>query len=396
MATFRSLRRRAALCGAALATAAGVVTSTPQAQAADTPAAGGTYTIAANQCLTTGASCTGQQWRVEARGTRFGLVDTATGRCLAGTGGITTALTAVTCSASAPDQQWSFVAKSGAYQLKNGKSGWCARAASPAALDACTGDANRLWTFTKAGAAAHVYVAGDSTASIYTTKEAPRAGWGQALPAFAGPNTTIVDAAWSGASSKSFIDGGRLTWILARIQPGDHLIISFGHNDEKTDDPARGTDPQTTFKSYLTQYIDKSRAKGARPVLVTPVERRRFNAAGAAQPSHGAYPQAMRELAAAKNVPLVDLTAASLALWNQQGVDGTRQSFMTLPAGQYPNYPNGIEDNTHFQARGAIEVARLVATALDNQGLPGAGAWQKLTSTIPTTAVIWPATAPTY
>ncbi|MFI5908234.1 rhamnogalacturonan acetylesterase [Dactylosporangium sp. NPDC051541] len=242
----------------------------------------------------------------------------------------------------------------------------------------------------------HVYVAGDSTASIYTTKESPRAGWGQALPVFATGNTTVVDAAWSGASSKSFIDGGRLTWILARIQAGDYLLISFGHNDEKTDDPARGTDPQTTFKSYLSRYIDKSRAKGAKPVLVTPVERRRFDSAGAAQPSHGAYPQAMRELAAAKGVPLVDLTASSLALWNQQGVEGTKRYFMILAAGQYPNYPSGIEDNTHFQAYGAIEVARLVATSLNGQGILAAGYWQKLTTSIPTSAVVWPSTAPTY
>jgi hypothetical protein len=69
---------------------------------------------------------------------------------------------------------------------------------------------------------------------------------------------------------------------------------------------------------------------------------------------------------------------------------------MILAAGQYPNYPSGIEDNTHFQAYGAIEVARLVATALNGQGILGAGYWQKLTSPIPTSAVVWPSTAPSY
>jgi lysophospholipase L1-like esterase len=37
----------------------------------------------------------------------------------------------------------------------------------------------------------------------------------------------------SGASSKSFVDRGRLDLIRAAIRPGDTLLISFGHNDEK-------------------------------------------------------------------------------------------------------------------------------------------------------------------
>lgn len=240
----------------------------------------------------------------------------------------------------------------------------------------------------------HVYIAGDSTASTYVSSVAPRAGWGQALPVFLTSNAVAVNVARSGASSKSFIDLGRLDHILARIKRGDYLLISFGHNDEKVDDPTRYTEPSTTYKSYLSQYVDKSRAKGAIPILITPVERRRFTSAGVASPSHGAYPAAMRELAAAKRVPLIDLTTSSLALWNRAGVEGTKKFFMTLAAGQYPNYPNGIQDNTHFQASGAIEVARLVATALRNQGVLPSTHVRRLTATIPAGAIVWPTTAP--
>jgi lysophospholipase L1-like esterase len=240
----------------------------------------------------------------------------------------------------------------------------------------------------------HVYIAGDSTASTYVSSLAPRTGWGQALPVFLTPNAVAVNVARSGASSKSFIDLGRLDHILALIRKGDYLLISFGHNDEKIEDPARYTEPSTTYKSYLSQYIDKSRAKGAIPVLLTPVERRRFTTAGVISPTHGAYPAAMRELAAAKRVPLVDLTASSTALWNRAGVEGTKKYFMQLAAGQYPNYPDGSQDNTHFQAAGAIEVARLVATALRDQGIVPAADFRQLTSTIPASAITWPTTAP--
>jgi pectinesterase len=245
-----------------------------------------------------------------------------------------------------------------------------------------------------AAAPVHVYVAGDSTASIYTTGQAPRAGWGQALPVFLTSGAVVVDVAKSGASSKSFIDLGRLDHILGLIKKGDYLLICFGHNDEKADDPARYTIPATTYKSYLSQYIDKARAKGANPVLITPVERRHFDTAGVIKPSHGKYPAAMIELAVAKNVPLIDLTASSTRLWNAQGVTGTRNYFMILPAGKYPNYPNGVSDNTHFQAYGAIQVARLIARSLSSQAILPAGDFQRLDDTIPTSAIVWPATAP--
>jgi pectinesterase len=240
----------------------------------------------------------------------------------------------------------------------------------------------------------HIYVAGDSTASTYTTSQSPRAGWGQALPVFVNSNAVVVNVAKSGASSKSFIDLGRLDHILGLITSGDYLLISFGHNDEKADDPARYTIPATTYKSYLSQYIDKARAKGAKPVLITPVERRRFTSAGTATASHGLYPAAMIQLAAAKSVPLIDLSASSMRLWNAQGVEGTKNYFLILPAGKYPNYPDGITDNTHFQAYGAIQVARLIARSLNSQAIIPAADFQKLDDSIPTSAIVWPTKAP--
>ena len=99
-----------------------------------------------------------------------------------------------------------------------------------------------------------IFVAGDSTAATYATADVPRAGWGQALHAFLGPRTGVVNEALSGASSKSFADLGRLDRILAAIRPGDVLLVSFGHNDEKVEDPARYTEPWSTFQDYLLRY----------------------------------------------------------------------------------------------------------------------------------------------
>ncbi len=237
-----------------------------------------------------------------------------------------------------------------------------------------------------------IYVAGDSTAATYAVADAPRAGWGQALPVFLRPEIRVVNEALSGASSKSFADLGRLDRILAAIRPGDLLLVSFGHNDAKVADPARYTEPWTTFQEYLRRYLDGARARRARPVLVTPVERRRFSADGVPYLSHGEYPDAMRALATDTGTPLIDLTASSFALWGELGAEKSKSHFLWLDAGVAPNFPDGVADNTHFQAHGAIEVARLVVSA--GRMLPGRDRRALCDPAIPNDVLVWPATRP--
>jgi lysophospholipase L1-like esterase len=237
-----------------------------------------------------------------------------------------------------------------------------------------------------------IYVAGDSTAATYAVADIPRAGWAQALPVFLRPEIGVVNAALSGASSKSFADLGRLDLILAAIRRDDLLLVSFGHNDEKTEDPTRYTEPWTTFQIYLRLYLDGARAAGAHPVLVTPVERRRFTADGVAYLSHGEYPDAMRALAVDTRTPLIDLTALSFALWSSLGPEATKGYFLWLADGASPNYPGGVSDNTHFQAHGAIEVARLVAKA--GWMLPGRDGRALRNPAIPGDLLVWPPTRP--
>ncbi|WP_212998690.1 rhamnogalacturonan acetylesterase [Winogradskya consettensis] len=257
------------------------------------------------------------------------------------------------------------------------------------------GAVSAAWGSGEASAAGRhrtVFVAGDSTAATYATADVPRAGWGQALPAFLRPGIAVSNAALSGASSKSFADLGRLDLILAAIRPGDTLLVSFGHNDEKAEDPARYTEPWTTFQDYLRRYLDGARARHAHPVLVTPVERRRFTADGVPYLSHGEYPDAMRDLAARTRTPLVDLTALSFDLWSKLGPEPTKDYFLWLDPGESVNYPAGVADNTHFQAHGAIEVARLVAAHA--RTLPGRDHAAIHDTHIPDDVLVWPPTRP--
>ncbi|MFI6859101.1 rhamnogalacturonan acetylesterase [Streptomyces sp. NPDC050421] len=250
---------------------------------------------------------------------------------------------------------------------------------------------------TPAAAAAHgrprprtLYIAGDSTAAQKYADAAPETGWGMALPFFLGRTLTVANHAMNGRSSKSFVDEGRLAALLEEVREGDLLLIQFGHNDEKTEDPARGTDPYTTYQDHLRQYVHGARSRRARPVLLTPVERRRFAADGTAKPTHGDYPAAMRALAAEERVPLLDLQALTLARWQELGPDGTLTYFNWLEPGQSPNYPDGRQDNTHFQPRGAVEVARLVARALVAGKVLAPRDVRRTDSAIPLEWITWP------
>lgn len=211
-----------------------------------------------------------------------------------------------------------------------------------------------------------IYIAGDST--VCDQENEPFIGWGQMIPCFFTSNIAIANYAYSGRSSKSFIEEGRLDDIINRIREGDYLFIQFGHNDQKED--SRHTEPYSTYKEMLRVYIDKARVKGAIPVLITPMHRRFFNENGKIINTLGQYPDAMRQLAKEENVFLIDLNEKSERLFNYYGPDGTKKLFIYASPGEYSDYPNGIEDNTHFSEFGAYEIARIVAEEIKNKIVP--------------------------
>jgi lysophospholipase L1-like esterase len=229
-----------------------------------------------------------------------------------------------------------------------------------------------------------LYIAGDSTAAQKYADAAPETGWGMALPFFLQKDSLVANHAVNGRSSKSFVDEGRLKAVLSVIQPGDLLLCQFGHNDEKSNDPARYTEPWTTYQNYLRMYIDGARARGARPVLATSVERRKFDAAGKALPTHGEYPAAMRALAKEEGVTLLDIQALSIALWQRLGVEETKKYF---------NWTATEQDNTHFNPPGAIAVARLVARELLRARVLAARDVRRLDEEIPASWITWPKAA---
>lgn len=206
----------------------------------------------------------------------------------------------------------------------------------------------------------HLYFAGDSTVCDWPQEKAPQAGWGQWLAeVLQRPNVIIHNEAVSGRSSKSFIAEGRLERIADRIGPNDYLFIQFGHNDSKPDEQ-RATEPYSTYQAYLQQYIDVTRSNGATPVLVTPVERRHFTKEGELQHTHGDYPDAMRQLAAREQVVLIDLQQITRAWLKRLGPEESKKYFLWYEPQMIERFPEGVQDDTHFNRDGARQVAQFV------------------------------------
>ncbi|WP_225800035.1 rhamnogalacturonan acetylesterase [Streptomyces sp. NK15101] len=227
-----------------------------------------------------------------------------------------------------------------------------------------------------------LFIAGDSTAARKYADAAPETGWGMALPFFLHRGLTVANHAVNGRSTKSFLDEGRLDPVLAALRPGDLLLVQFGHNDEKAADPTRHTEPWTTYQDNLRVFVEGARSRAALPVLATPVERRRFAVDGTALRTHGAYPAAMREVARESDVPLLDIEALSLALWQRLGPEATKTYF---------NWTATERDDTHFNPPGAIEVARLVATELLATHVLAPRETRRLHDGIDPARITWPA-----
>ncbi|MFC3495766.1 RICIN domain-containing protein [Glycomyces rhizosphaerae] len=218
-----------------------------------------------------------------------------------------------------------------------------------------------------------IFIASDSTAQTYNSGYYPQMGWGQKLAGYFDANTTVANHAIGGRSSRSFINEGRLTTILNAIRPGDYLFVQFGHNDATVSRPERYTSP-ADYKMYLRDhYMAGATARGATPVLLTPVSRRDYDSSGNFRVSFPDYVNKVYELVNETGVATIDLSARSRAYLNGIGPEAAKRVFLHLAAGQYPAFPNGVADNTHFQEYGANQMARIVSEGAKALPLPIAG-----------------------
>lgn len=191
-----------------------------------------------------------------------------------------------------------------------------------------------------------IFLAGDSTMSIKETRAYPETGWGMPFVHFFHTTVRIENRAKNGRSTRTFIEEGLWSKLIKDVQPNDYVFIQFGHNDESPEKVDRYTSPEQ-YKINLVRFVEETRQKKAKPVLLTPVSRRRFKE-GKQVETHEVYSKIVRELASQLKVPFFELDKKSQVLYQNTGEETSKLFFLQLQPGEHPNYPEGKVDNTHF------------------------------------------------
>lgn len=201
-------------------------------------------------------------------------------------------------------------------------------------------------------------VAGDSVQVVFLER-----GWGMLLHEYFTDDVQIVNMAQNGRSTNRYIREGWWDKLVAQVQKGDFVVIQFAHNDGAKDKPDRYTTPEE-YEANLIRMIGEVRRKGGKPILCTSVMRRKFDNDGHLVDTHGVYPVLTRKVAAQTNVPCIDMQKATAEWLEKEGVDASALNFHQLEPGTSKLFPNGLKDNTHFNEKGARQVASFFAVGI--------------------------------
>lgn len=218
-----------------------------------------------------------------------------------------------------------------------------------------------------------VFLAGDSTVKNQDNDENGMWGWGAvAEECFDTTKISVCNAAMAGRSTRTFLEEGRWDKVYNALQPGDYVLIQFGHNDIGDIDKgkARGVLPMAqdsssvfhintaseqrnrviySFGWYLKKFIDDCREKGATPILVSLTPRNIWKD-GHIERQDSFLGTMYRQVVAETGVELVDLHNISADFLDKKG---------EKRAAAYYNH-----DHTHTSLTGARQNAKNVAKGL--------------------------------
>jgi len=214
-----------------------------------------------------------------------------------------------------------------------------------------------------------LFLIGDSTVNNSTKGQM---GWGKALPAhFDTKRLAIVNAARGGRSSRTFFTEKLWAAVAADLQPGDFVLIQFGHNDggslrqNATRASLKGageetqeiTDPKTaekvtvhTYGWYLRQYVRGAKAQGAMPIILSQVPRNLWKDGKVGRVADG-YGKWAAEVARAEGVPFVDLNAIVADRYDREGEKQVGSTYFD-PADHTHTLPAGAKVNAACVAEG--------------------------------------------
>lgn len=232
-----------------------------------------------------------------------------------------------------------------------------------------------------------LFFAGDSTLddhgySLGGRIRAPYYSWGTQLQKAMKADCRVANYARSGASTKSFAASGQWAKLLAAVQAGDFVAIQFGHNDQKRstvfEQTERWADPKGLFREIVRGWVRDVRAKGATPILLSPICRATFDAAGtrlvdAEHKSDGvclrSYRDAMRALSDELTCDFVDMNTLTRDLMEGLGRAASHKFFVISTGLVRGKDGEPAKDTTHPIQTGAAAFAKLFLDDVRARGL---------------------------
>ncbi|MCF0198021.1 MAG: rhamnogalacturonan acetylesterase [Bacteroidaceae bacterium] len=220
-----------------------------------------------------------------------------------------------------------------------------------------------------------VFITGDSTVKNADNDEDGMWGWGALAGDIFDPRKIVVqNAAMAGRSCRTFLREGRWDKVVNDLQPGDFVLIQFGHNDAgnelahgKARNDIAGTADSShvfrvnfkgerlynevvyTFGWYLRKMIDDVRQKGATPILVSLTPRNEWNA-GKIERRNDSFGRWYREVVEQTGVAFIDLHNLSADTFDRMGKERTQACYKN--------------DHTHTSKQGARVNAQNIAKEL--------------------------------
>jgi len=193
--------------------------------------------------------------------------------------------------------------------------------------------------------------------------ERPETGWGMPFSRRFDDSVTVVNHARNGRSTRTFLEEGRWEPVVRNLDETHYVFIQFGHNDEVPSKEQHTTEEQ--FVANLETFVDETREHGATPILLTPIARRHFDEEGELEDTHRVYSELTRDVARARDVPLIDMDEQSRSLLCELGPEESKLLYNHLSPGEHSNYPDGVADDTHFSEYGARRMAELVLEGIE-------------------------------
>ncbi len=220
-----------------------------------------------------------------------------------------------------------------------------------------------------------VYVLGDSTVKNGRGDGSGGLwGWGDPVALFFDTAKVIVENhALGGTSSRTYQDKGLWEEVRIKLKKGDFVLMQFGHNDGSAlndSSRARGTikgvgeesqeidniltkkhETVHSYGWYLRKIVRETKAKGATPVIVTPIPRNDWEN-GKVRRTPESYPQWAIEVARQERIQFVDLNKSMSEKMDAVGEANVTGTFFYS------------RDHTHTSAEGAKLSASLVVEGL--------------------------------